>query len=312
MAIIDVARPLVGVGPDRPDALDAITEGRWRQSRYAWCGDYPTYCAMVAGCMDATALNRVAVAGYWQPGYNIARLVNWAQRSEHWYAGRDWLSNREPCQPGDFLVTPREGGDHIAIIDGVGGRYVRLLNGNGWMGRVSASERPLSEPVVGRIATGALVAPAWRIPPVAIPMRRTQASEPWWQYAQALGAFSTSWWVAVASTQRLTPVAQAIVRPDSKPLHPTGITGSLGGVDKNPWRMYPKPRPAGCGPQNSLQVALAAMASDPMSVSAGARLAISWLNTFTTITRGLPKLDVDVPWTPVRGEREVRSNGVRM
>jgi hypothetical protein len=154
MEMLVEAFRLIGVsGAKDPVTLDLITERRWRETtpggRYAWCGDFTSYLAEHAGCQNGSALNRVSLNGTWVPGDNITRVVRWAQHN-------GFIGNRDNATPGDFIVTPRTSGDHIAIISGRSSTEFELINGNGMNAEVSPSKRLISAPTRWIIQTLAL------------------------------------------------------------------------------------------------------------------------------------------------------------
>jgi hypothetical protein len=106
-----------------------ITEGRESSPGhyYGWCGDYVTYCLMVAGCRDPFLINRKAIRGSWAPGRNIADLLDGARK----YGALTSYAN-----PGDIFICEAPKGDHVAIVRNCQPSW-QLLNGNGWNGVVS-------------------------------------------------------------------------------------------------------------------------------------------------------------------------------
>lgn len=143
--LVDIARELIGVSPvNRVDELDLITENRWREIvngvRYSWCGDFATYCLMMAGCQDGGALNRVALNGSWKAGDNIARLWRWARDHECLIPASD-------VDAGDVVVWERPNGDHICIASGPYDqerRMIHSIDGNSTNGAVAARSRVIS------------------------------------------------------------------------------------------------------------------------------------------------------------------------
>lgn len=138
--LLSIAVSLVGVGPSTASAVyDQITEGRRSSPKmyYGWCGDYVTYCCMLAGVVDGEILNRQAINGEWVPGDNLARISRWAKRVG---ALRNYFA-----VPGDIIINPRSDGDHIAfILSTPNGPYRKwqTLNGNGKGGVVSIGGFP--------------------------------------------------------------------------------------------------------------------------------------------------------------------------
>lgn len=138
--LLSIALSLVGVGPSTASAsYNLITEGRRSSPKryYGWCGDYVTYCLMLAGVVDGSILNREVLNGEWVPGDNLARIERWAKKAG---AMRNHFA-----VPGDVIVNPRSDGDHIALILSTPAgpsRQWKTLNGNGKGGVVSIGGFP--------------------------------------------------------------------------------------------------------------------------------------------------------------------------
>lgn len=138
--LLSIAVSLVGVGPTTaPAKYNLITEGRRSSPKryYGWCGDFATYCLMLAGVVDGSILNREVLNGVWTPGDNIVRIGRWAKKVG---AIRNHFA-----VPGDIIVNPRSDGDHIAFILSTPSgpaRKWQTLNGNGSGGVVSIGGFP--------------------------------------------------------------------------------------------------------------------------------------------------------------------------
>lgn len=154
--VLEVARDMIGVDASQPDQMDVITEKRWTEKvkgkKYSWCGDFATYCLMVAGCLDGGALNRVSLNGKWVPGDNIARLVRWAR-------AHNAMITLTEAEPGDLVILANSNGDHIGIMSRPleGGRF-GTVDGNSRFESVFENDRAMDDkPIRCCIRTDELV-----------------------------------------------------------------------------------------------------------------------------------------------------------